>query len=112
VNNDWELHFEDLAIKYGLEEDALYQYDIRINGKELFGQQQTTDPKISLDSDVMNFVTENSKAVLLGEEKGNLIEIIIRTKRGQEDVSTTTIFELWCSEQLDQYKIVGISHPN
>jgi len=105
-NDDgFNISFEDLAIKYGLEsDDAIYRYTIEYNGKNLFDLRESSSQDFSLSSqDLYQLTTKFNN-------KDHLYKIDIKTKRDNSRWSKPTRLWLWYLPDDKTFRMVGVEH--
>ncbi|MGH8016357.1 MAG: hypothetical protein ACREBV_09215, partial [Candidatus Zixiibacteriota bacterium] len=105
--------FEDLAVKYGFENDAgtNYKYSIKYNNRLLLEDFAMAGPEFKLSAKVLSDMALFNKPTSKELPQEHLYEILIKTKRGDSPYwSKPVALWLWYDHLKNNFQLVGIEH--
>ena len=112
-NESLRISFKDLAVEYGLEEQAgaLYRSELKYRRKTLLPRRQQQATEIKFSAADLNLLKGAFKPDSPGNDVENhLYQLDIRTKRDKGSWSKPTRLWLWFDDSSDRFSLVGIEH--
>ncbi len=109
----FQISFEDLAVKYGLENqsETHYRYSVKYGGSTIVPERNLPPGHLLLHQTDLDKMASYFKPPEGDDDPGKfLYEILIETQRSSGRWSKPTRLWLWYSPDEQQFKLVGIEH--
>ncbi len=108
TDGQFVISFEDFALKYGFNQTAQSEFDMRYDGKTLIEARQIENEQIALTaSDIKDAAAAHKPG---DKPDANLFEIRIRTKRDGGEYGLPVVLWLWYHADESRLQLVAVEH--